>query len=61
MLEITERIEGYTGNYSTSLTLPFDQRQKSRLRVTLDNGNEASLILNTVSYTHLTLPTKRIV
>jgi urease accessory protein len=46
MLEITERIEGYTGNYSTSLTLPFDQRQKSRLRVTLDNGNEASLILN---------------
>jgi len=46
MLEITERIEGYTGTYSTSLTLPFDQRQKSRLRVTLDNGNEASLILN---------------
>ena len=46
MLEITERIEGYTGTCSTSLTLPFDQRQKSRLRVTLDNGNEASLILN---------------
>ena len=46
MLEITERIEGYTGTYSTSLTLPFDQRQKSRLRVTLDNGSEASLILN---------------
>ena len=46
MLEITERIEGHTGIYSTSLTLPFDQRQKSRLRVTLDNGNEASLILN---------------
>ena len=44
MLEITERIEGYGGTYSTSLTLPFDQRQKSRLRVTLDNGNEASLI-----------------
>ena len=46
MLEITERIEGYTGTCSTSLTLPFDQRQKSRLRVALDNGNEASLILN---------------
>jgi urease accessory protein len=46
MLEIIERIEGYTGTYFTSLTLPFDQRQKSRLRVTLDNGNEASLILN---------------
>ena len=46
MLEITERIEGYTGTYSTSLTLPFDQRQKSRLRVTLDNGSEASLILD---------------
>ena len=46
MLEITERIEDYTGTYSTSLTLPFDQRQKSRLRVTLDNGDEASLILN---------------
>tara|TARA_Y100001960_G_C14670359_1_gene825630 strand:+ start:846 stop:1304 length:459 start_codon:yes stop_codon:yes gene_type:complete len=30
---------------STTLTLPFDQRQKSRLRVTLDNGKEASLIL----------------
>ena len=46
MLEITERIEGHTGTYSFSLTLPFDQRQKSRLRVILDNGNEASLILN---------------
>ena len=46
MLEIIERIEDYTGTYFTSLTLPFDQRQKSRLRVTLDNGNEASLILN---------------
>ena len=46
MLEIIERIESYTGTYFTSLTLPFDQRQKSRLRVTLDNGDEASLILN---------------
>ena len=46
MLEIIERIESYTGTFFTSLTLPFDQRQKSRLRVTLDNGDEASLILN---------------
>ena len=46
MLEIIERIEDRTETYSTSLTLPFDQRQKSRLRVTLDNGKEASLILN---------------
>jgi len=46
MLEIIERIESYTGTFFTSLTLPFDQRQKSRLRVTLDNGDEASIILN---------------
>ena len=46
MLEIIERIESYTGTYFTSLTLPFDQRQKSRLRVTLDNGNEAALFLS---------------
>ncbi len=46
MLEITERIEDYAGTYSTSLTLPFDQRQKSRLRVILDNGNDAALILS---------------
>ena len=45
MLEINERIEECTDASSTSLTLPFEQRQKSRLRVTLDNGNEAALIL----------------
>ena len=45
MLEINERIEECTDVSSTSLTLPFEQRQKSRLRVTLDNGNEAALIL----------------
>ena len=45
MLEINERIEERTDASSTSLTLPFEQRQKSRLRVTLDNGNEAALIL----------------
>ena len=45
MLEINERIEECTDASSTSLTLPFEQRQKSRLRVTLDNGIEAALIL----------------
>ena len=45
MLEIVERVEGGTDASSASLTLPFEQRQKSRLRVTLDNGNEAALIL----------------
>ncbi|MGZ8225467.1 MAG: urease accessory protein UreE [Methylococcaceae bacterium] len=30
---------------ATSLTLPFELRQKSRLRVTLDNGEEAGLFL----------------
>ena len=45
MLKIIERIEECTAASSTSLTLPFEQRQKSRLRVTLDNGSEAALIL----------------
>ena len=45
MLEINERIEEKESP-SVSLTLPFDRRQKSRLRVTLDNGQEAALILN---------------
>ena len=45
MLEIIERIQECTDASSTSLTLPFEQRQKSRLRVTLDNGMEAALIL----------------
>ena len=46
MLEITERMEKSTEEITASLTLPFEQRQKSRLRVTLDNGHEASLILD---------------
>ena len=46
MLEIIERIESHTGTPTSSLTLPFDQRQKSRLRVMLDNGDEASIVLN---------------
>ena len=44
MLEINERLEQSMTPWTT-LTLPFDQRQKSRLRVKLDNGTEAALIL----------------
>ena len=44
MLQINERLEE-PATHSVTLTLPFSQRQKSRLRVTLDNGKEAALIL----------------
>ena len=33
------------GHADTTLTLPFESRQKSRLRVHLDNGEEAALFL----------------
>ena len=46
MLEIIERIKKNTDAVTATLTLPFEQRQKSRLRVTLDNGNEAFLTLD---------------
>ena len=46
MLEILERVEKSTDDITIPLTLPFEQRQKSRLRVTLENGNEASIILD---------------
>ena len=44
LLQITERIEP-TGEYDDELVLPFDQRQKSRLRVKLASGVEAALML----------------
>ena len=44
MLEINERAKGSMIPIAT-LTLPFDQRQKSRMRVILDNGNEAAVLL----------------
>ncbi len=44
MLHITERIADPIP-CNTSLTLPFDLRQKSRQRVRLDDGREAALIL----------------
>ncbi len=42
MLTITERIAG-DGPADDRLILPFDQRQKSRLRVTLESGAEAAV------------------
>lgn len=44
MLIITERDHGH-GPIDDRLVLPFDQRQKSRLRVTLQSGAEAALML----------------
>ena len=44
MLRVTEKLKE-PGKASRTLTLPFDQRQKSRLRVQLDDGNEAALRL----------------
>lgn len=42
MLTITERVAG-EGPADDRLVLPFDQRQKSRQRVTLESGAEAAL------------------
>jgi len=44
MLQISERLDE-PGKPSVQLTLPFDKRQKSRLRVSLDNNEEAFLVL----------------
>ena len=44
MLSITEILTNPATPQAT-LTLPFDLRQKSRLRVTLDDGREAGLVL----------------
>ena len=44
LLQITERIEP-AERFDDELILPFDQRQKSRLRVTLKSGTEAALML----------------
>ena len=44
MLKILERTETKE-NPSTSLTLAFEYRQKSRQKVVLDNGKEAGLFL----------------
>ena len=44
MLKATEVVES-KGEYDLVLTLPFELRQKSRLRAVLDNGNEVGLML----------------
>lgn len=44
MLQVTERVEGEAEPQAT-LTLPFEQRQKSRLRTHLDDGTEIALML----------------
>lgn len=44
MLEIHERLPEPAAA-ETILTLPFDQRRKSRLRATLDDGTEVGLFL----------------
>ncbi len=44
MLKITEKL-GIPATHSASLTLPFEKRQKSRLRVSLDDKREAALML----------------
>ncbi|MDP8568760.1 urease accessory protein UreE [Methylophilus aquaticus] len=44
MIHLTERI-ALSGHIDDTLELPFDQRQKSRLRVMLASGREAALFL----------------
>ncbi len=44
MLQITEK-QDTPATPSVSLTLPFEKRQRSRLRVSLDDKQEAALIL----------------
>ena len=44
MLKITEKLDSSV-TPSTSLTLPFEKSQKSRLRVSLDNNEEVVLML----------------
>ena len=44
MLKITEKLTTPL-TPSASLTLPFEKRQKSRLRVSLDNNQEVALML----------------
>lgn len=45
MLEIRHQDEAGTGEVVARLTLPFDARQKSRLRATLSTGEDVALML----------------
>jgi urease accessory protein len=44
MLKIIDKAER-SQDYTCTLTLPFELRQKARLHTTLDNGDEAGLFL----------------
>lgn len=45
VLKIQERLENTNSESQATLTLPFELRQKSRLKATLDNGIEVGLML----------------
>ena len=44
MIKIIEKAD-HSHDFTWTLTLPFDLRQKARLHTTLDNGDEAGLFL----------------
>lgn len=48
MLELDRRIDPHIdrARTKTTLTLPLEKRQRSRLRVTLDDGTEAGVLLS---------------
>ena len=46
MLTINERLTEGTANVTTTLTLPFDLRQKSRFRAKLDDGRDVGVMLS---------------
>ncbi len=46
MIQITEKLTSHAIIPNTTLTLPFELRQKSRLHTTLDDGTEAGIILD---------------
>ena len=46
MLKFTKKVIGNNRKSSTTLTLPWKSRTKSRQRVRLDNGTEAGLFLD---------------
>lgn len=45
MIVLLEKTEAAGEAMTDTLTLPYEQRQKSRQRVTLDSGREAALLL----------------